>query len=84
MKKRAAQCRAALFLSQVVWSLPGVVIEGEEIEKVADRGSVPRDLRVARRCDRVGEVVAAAVRDGRQIPVALDELENRNVICIVV
>jgi uncharacterized DUF497 family protein len=55
----------------------------EEVKEVADGRAVERHVgadEVQR--ERIGEVVAAALGNRRQIPVALDELENRDVIRI--
>lgn len=43
-----------------------------------------RNVRIVPIGLRIGEVVAAAFADGRQIPILFDELKNRNVVGIVV
>ncbi len=61
-----------------------MMIEIEEIEQVADGRAVHRHVRIAGLGDRVREVVAAAIGDRRQVPVPLDEFDDRDVIGIVV
>ena len=57
--------------------------EFEQIEQVTYRRTIPRNVSIPA-CNRVGEVVAATLGDRRQIPVALDELENGNMISVLV
>lgn len=52
----------------------------EQIKQVADGRTVERNVRIARRCDGIGHVVAASIADGREIPVALDELQQGDVV----
>ena len=48
-----------------------------EVEQVADGRTVGRGVHADRLIvSRIGQVVAAAARDGRQTPVALDELQD--------
>jgi len=58
--------------------------EIEQLEQVANRRAVDWHVWVEEWRDRVGEIVPAAVCDGRQIPVSLDELEDGDMIRIVV
>lgn len=58
--------------------------EVKETEKVADSRGILRNARIVPIGLRIGEVVAAAFADGRQIPIPFDELRNRNVVGIVV
>src|SRR5271163_1744252 len=57
-----------------------VLAEVKEIEQVTKRRRVNRNVGVIPVRYRVREIVPAAVRDGRQIPVALDEFNHRHVI----
>src|SRR6202035_2505211 len=57
-------------------------IEREQVEQVGDRRAVQRNVGAVRQSDRVWHVVAAAMRDRLQAPIALDELDDRDVIGI--
>ena len=61
-----------------------VTAEIEQVEEVADGRRVERHIRIVFANDRVGKVVAAAVRDRAQLPVAFDELEDGDVVGVVV
>src|SRR5580704_6028009 len=61
-----------------------IVREVEQVKQIADGRAVHLNVRTARRRYRVREVVAAAVGHSLQAPVALDELQDRNVIRIIV
>ena len=54
--------------------------ETEQVEQIADGGTVYWNVGVVPLRLRIGEVVATAIGDGRQVPVALDELQNRDVV----
>jgi hypothetical protein len=56
-------------------------LEVEQVEQIADRGAVGRGVIADRGvvC-RVWQIIAAAARDSRQLPVALDELQDRDVV----
>src|ERR1700761_2400797 len=58
--------------------------EVEQVEQIADRRAVGRNVRVALRRNRVRIIVPAAVGDRLQAPIALDELDDRDVIGVVV
>jgi hypothetical protein len=58
--------------------------EVELVGEVVDRRPVDAEPRGASRGNRVREVVAAAVRDRRQAPVLLDELQDGHVVGVVV
>ncbi len=58
--------------------------EAEKFEQVANRRAVQRNVRIACAGHRVREIVAAAVGHPAQPKIALDELQNRDVIRIVV
>ena len=60
-----------------------VALEIEEREEVVECGAVYRRVGIAGGCDGIGEVIAAAARDGRQSPVPLNELEDGDVVCIL-
>ncbi len=59
------------------------VVEVERVEQVSKRRAVGRHIRIVLRERRVGEVIAAAVGKRLEVPVALDELQQRNVVAIV-
>lgn len=58
--------------------------EIEQAEKVVDSRRVDWHVGVLRSGDRIGEIVAASFRDGWKPPVGFDELNDRNVICVLV
>src|SRR5262252_5699634 len=62
----------------------GMDAEIEEVHQVTDSWTIGRDVRITLRRGGVGEVVAAATADRGQVPVLLDELQDRNVVCVVV
>ena len=57
-------------------------IEVEAGEEVAERRSVLGNVGIVEVSLRVRQVVAAAIGDLRQIPVALDEFDDRGVVGI--
>jgi len=56
--------------------------EGKVIRKIANSWAVGRNVGIVCLLDRVRQVVAAAGGDGREAPVLLDELHERDVIAI--
>src|ERR1700733_1777413 len=58
--------------------------EVEEVEQVADRGTVHRHIRTAGSRNRIREIVPATVGDLRQIPITLNELDNRHMVRVFV
>jgi hypothetical protein len=56
----------------------------ERVEQVRKCRPVDGNVRVARFCDRVGEIVPATIADGTHVPVPLDEFVDRNVVTIAV
>ena len=56
--------------------------EVEYAEQIADRRAVDRHIRVVLLLNRVREIVAATTGDWRQSPVALDELQDRDVVIV--
>src|SRR5579859_6953322 len=58
--------------------------EVEQIEQVVERRRVRRNIRVVRGRSRIREVIPAALGDCRQAPVALDELQDRHVVGVLV
>src|SRR5579871_1785822 len=58
--------------------------EIKRVEQIAQCRAVQRNIRIVLGGDWVGEVVAAARRDRFQSPVALNKLENGNVIRVAV
>src|SRR5580698_928859 len=57
--------------------------ELEEVEQIIERRRINGRIR-ALELHRVREVVPAAVRDGGQVPVALDELDDRDMVRVLV
>lgn len=60
-----------------------VAVKVEVAEQVADRRAIDRHVRICVRRDRIFQVVAAAIGNFRQVPVALDELYDRGVVGIL-
>src|SRR5262249_43870688 len=75
-------CAKSVAIAVVVVVVIAVAIELEQVQQIADRRAVDRHVRIRARRDRVGQVVAAAARHRRQVPVVLDELEQGHVIII--
>src|SRR5580692_13156040 len=59
-------------------------IKVEQIKQVADRRRILRHVRIVIIHPRIWQIVSAASADCRQVPVPLDELQNRNVVRVVV
>jgi hypothetical protein len=57
-----------------------VFAEIKQVEEVADRRIVPRNIGIVVIGLRVRQVVSAAIGQRLQVPVALDELQNRDVV----
>ena len=68
---------------RTVAALIAMLAEAEEVKQVAKRRRIPRNIWIPIFNKRIGEVVAAAIADRWQIPVALDELEDGNVVRIL-
>jgi len=67
------------------WFLLSLVLgEAEQLEQVTDCGPIYRYVRFAGFRNGVGEVIPATDRNRFQLPVPLDELQNRNVVGVVV
>src|ERR1700709_1931078 len=60
------------------------MIEVERIEQIAKRRAVGRHVRIFFRGLRVGQVVTAAIRQRLELPVAFDELQDRDMVAIAV
>src|SRR3954452_22383235 len=60
------------------------MIEVERIEQVVERRAVGRHVRIVLRGLRVRQIVTAAGRQRLELPVALDELQDRDVIAVAV
>src|ERR1700716_1344041 len=58
------------------------MVEVESIEQVGECRAVSRHVRIVLRRLRVGQIVAAAGRQRLELPIALDELQDRDVIAI--
>src|SRR5258708_8530934 len=58
------------------------MVEVEAIEQVGERRAIGRHVRIVLRSLRVGKIVAAAGRERLELPVALDELQQRGVITV--
>src|SRR5207248_4939688 len=57
--------------------------ESKQVKQVPDRRRVLRHISIVGAYNGIGKVVAAAIADRGQVPVALDELENGNVVGIL-
>src|SRR5712692_4738162 len=57
-----------------------LVAEVEEVEEIAERRTVERHVGIIVVDDRVRKIIAAAMRQRFQVPVAFDELQNRDVV----
>jgi hypothetical protein len=76
---------AAVIITVVITVvIAGVVSEVEQIKEVADGRGIERHIRVAFLGDGVREIIAAAMGERLQIPIPLDELENRDVVGVSV
>ena len=58
------------------------MVEIEHVEEVADRRHIHRYPRILPIHDRIRQVVAAAIRDLAEMPVPLDELQDRHLIVV--
>src|SRR3954469_10350308 len=58
--------------------------EVERIEQIAERRAVGRHIRIVLRRLRVGQIVTAAIRQRLELPVAFDELQDRDMVAIAV
>ena len=61
-----------------------VVSEVEQIEEIADGRGIEWHIRVVSLGYGVREIIAAAMGERLQIPIPLDELENRDVVGVSV
>ena len=57
-------------------SVVAVVVEVEEVEEIAKRRAIERHVRIIIVDSRIREIVAAAMRQWFQIPIAFDELQD--------
>jgi hypothetical protein len=60
------------------------VPEIEHVEKIADRRAVHRHVGIVSIGVRVREIVAAAMGEPTDVPIALDELQDRDMVGIAV
>ena len=65
-------------------ALVAVVIEVEQIEQVAQRRAIHRHIRIVAPRMRVREIVPAPFGQRLQVPVALDEFRDRDVVRVAV
>src|SRR5258707_5388378 len=56
--------------------------EVEQIHQIPDGRSIQGPIRIGYGHDRVRQIVATTGRDGREIPVALDELQQRHMVIV--
>jgi hypothetical protein len=54
----------------------------EHLEAIADGRGIQGHIGIVAGREGIGEIVAAAAGEGFQAPVALDELDDRNVIVV--
>src|ERR1700719_322950 len=66
----------------VALAVPISVVEVKHVEQIADGRAVLGHVRVALTRFWIGQIVAAAVSKRIQVPIALDELQNRDVIAV--
>src|SRR5262249_37027822 len=57
-------------------------LKRKHLEEIANRGHVERHIGVTTRYQRIRQIVAAAGGQRRKVPVALDELQHRDVVII--
>ena len=57
-----------------------IMLELEHHEQIADRRAVHRHIGIVFVRNRIGKIVAAANAQRLEAPVALDELEDRDVV----
>jgi hypothetical protein len=57
-----------------------IVLEVEHYEQIADCRAVHRHIGIVFVCNRIRKIVAAATAQRLEAPVALDELEDRDVV----
>src|SRR2546430_2413506 len=60
----------------------GMSVEAEHVEQIADRGHVRGHIGIARKHLGVRQIVAAAMSQRLQAPIALDEFQDRDVVVI--
>src|SRR6516165_6427028 len=61
-----------------------IVAKLEEVKEVADGRRILGNVGIVLFGLGIGQIVAATIRDCRQVPVAFDELQNGNVVGIMV
>src|SRR5215510_8599090 len=59
-----------------------MAIEIEHLEQISDGGAVAGHIGIVLMRDRVGEVIAAARRERPETPIALDELQDRDMVIV--
>src|ERR1700739_3512581 len=73
-----ARCQSLVLIPVVMLG------EVEEVNQVPQRRAIERHIGVFVVNNGVGEVIAAAMREGLEVPIPLDELENRDVVGVAV
>jgi len=73
-----ARCQSLVLIPVVMLG------EVEEVKQVPQRRAIERHIGVFVVNNGVGEVIAAAMREGLEVPIPLDELENRDVVGVAV
>src|SRR5260370_1261637 len=58
------------------------MVEMEHVEEIAEGRAVERHIGILVLDNRVGEIIPAPTGQRLQMPVSLDELQNRDVVCI--
>ncbi len=67
----------------VVVVVISIVVKLEEVKEVPERRTVERHIGIIVFDDGVREIIAAATRQRLEAPVALDELQDRDVVGVV-
>ena len=81
---RSEKTARNLFLAVEHNAFPVVALtlEMKSVKQIAKRRPVNRNVGVVLFCDRVGEIVTAAVADRADVPVPLDEFVDGDVVAV--
>src|SRR6266478_5747141 len=60
----------------------GAMVELEHVEKIAEGRAIRRHIRIVVVLRRIRKIIPAPTGQRLQMPVSLDELQNRDVVCI--
>ena len=79
---RCGGCGAPLRMGGDGGLLSPLLPKLEHLEEIANRGHIERYVGVTTRHHRIGQIIATAGGQRREVPVALDELQHRDVVII--